>query len=68
MRILVDRSVVELFAQRGRASMIDRVYPKNNENGPGIALVYTPSPGSTATDAPVVDMAVWSMSNGTIFQ
>lgn len=56
LRLLVDRSALEAFAQLGRAQMAARVYP-NEADSIGMRVFHTGGTGAPA----VVDISVWEM-------
>ena len=61
LRVLVDRSIIEAFAQRGRRSVAFPIYTGGNAT----ALVWRPNNVSgSAPAAPKVSIAVWAMSTG----
>ena len=55
LRVLVDRSLVEAFAQGGRATLAQAVYSPFNQT----ALVYVPA--TPAAPTPTVAVRVWPM-------
>jgi hypothetical protein len=67
LRVLVDRSVVEGFAQGGRATIARMLFPPPGANT--TSLVWRPSAGTSGTDAldflpPKFSVRVWSMRTG----
>jgi hypothetical protein len=65
LRVLVDRSIVEAFAQGGRRSVAFPVYTAGNAT----ALVWRPSAsdgGGTVAAKPKVAISVWAMGTGYI--
>lgn len=59
LRVLVDRSVVEAFAQRGRATWARMVFPNSGQNE--TALLWTQG---ASTLRPVFSVRVWEMGTG----
>ena len=66
LRILLDVSVFEVYAQRGRAHITGRVYPGNPGTSTGIRVGWKPVDAVGEGDAsmPVADMTVWPMRQG----
>ena len=66
LRVLVDRSVVESFAQGGRATRASAVFSTGNAT----SLVYRPPAarraGDTPPAAPVISVRVWAMGTGFV--
>merc|ERR1712094_127770 len=62
LRVLVDRSVIEAFAQRGRVSTTRRVYPSRADSN-GAALFYKAPTSGMQTPSPKVEMTIWEMGN-----
>ena len=61
LRVLVDRSLVEGFAQGGRATSTIPIFSVLN----GTALLWTPGPGGAAgSPPPVLSVRIWSMGTG----
>jgi hypothetical protein len=65
LRVLVDRSLIEAFAQRGRRSVALPIYSEANHT----ALVWRPPAAAgghqvVAVDRPTVSMTVWAMRTG----
>ena len=58
LRVLVDRSAVEAFAQQGRAQVTARAYPVHGGGGVSL-LVDSPA----AAPLPVVSVAAWEMDS-----
>merc|ERR1712050_445168 len=62
LRVLVDRSVIEAFVQRGRVSTTRRVYPSETSSQ-GVGLFFkAPAVGARAS-SPTVHVNVWEMGN-----
>ena len=55
LRVLVDRSVVEAFAEDGLSTLTARVYPASRRSG-GIGLLW-----GGEGEAPRVNLTAWSM-------
>lgn len=67
LRVLVDRSVVEAYAQHGRAQIVSRVYPAYKVTPPeqrSAALFYAAPTGCAS--APIISVAVWAMGRGNM--
>lgn len=62
LRVLVDRSVLEAYAGRGRAHFTGRSYPSAPATSTGIRVGWRPAPGAPA--AAVADVAIWPMQQG----
>jgi hypothetical protein len=60
LRVLVDRSVVEAFAQGGRASGVAAIYETHN----GTSLIWQPSPTYAVT--PTFSVAAWPMATAYV--
>ena len=56
LRILVDRSVVEVFAGHGRVAITDRVFPRPGGDG---LTIY-----STGGEARIVSLNAWKLRSG----
>ena len=59
LRVLADRSVAELFAQKGRTTMSGRAYP-TQDSSTSAALVVE---GDRQTMQPQIDFDVWEMGS-----
>lgn len=57
LRVIVDRSVIEAFAQRGRRQLTTRVYPTRADST-GVSVLYA---GGAGVAAPSIDVAVYAM-------
>eukprot|EP00041_Stephanoeca_diplocostata_P032691 m.1055519 g.1055519 ORF g.1055519 m.1055519 type:complete len:640 (-) comp24192_c1_seq40:3498-5417(-) len=67
LRVLVDGSVLEAYAEGGRAQIVTRVYPTYNTTPPEhrtASLFYRAPVGCYA--APVVSVAVWALERGNM--
>ena len=63
LRVLVDSSVVEAFAQGGRATTAGLVFSRGNQT----ALVWQQSKGETQpAGRPVFSVKIWEMSSAWI--
>ena len=73
LRVLVDYSVVEAFAMKGRGSMTRRVYPKQFNESIGATLVYNVPSRDDLGEAwaaqlqpPIVTISAWKMNSGYV--
>jgi sucrose-6-phosphate hydrolase SacC (GH32 family) len=63
LRVLVDRSVVEAYAQNGTATLAQATYLTTNQT----ALIWRPGAGQAAAKAkPVFSVRVWAMQTGHV--
>ena len=69
LRVLVDRSLVEAYAQGGRATLARAAYLETT----GVAAIWQPPPQQpqslhalTAAAAPVFSMRVWAMGTAHV--
>ena len=66
LRILLDVSVFEVYAQRGRAHITGRMYPGSPDSSTGIRIGWRPAYaiGEGVASMPVADITVWPMRQG----
>ncbi|CAN4080838.1 unnamed protein product [Withania somnifera] len=62
MRLLVDHSVVESFAQGGRTVITSRIYPTKAVHGAARLFVFSNATGSTVT----ASIKIWSLTAADI--
>ena len=60
LRVFVDKSVIEAFAEGGSSTVTGRVYPAG-VGSTGISLFW-----SGEGDSPQVDLSVWGMGNAMV--
>ena len=62
LRVLVDRSVVEAYAQRGRAHIANRAYPSEPSTSTGVRIGWRPVADVPSTA--MADLSIWPMQQG----
>ena len=66
LRVLVDSSVIEAYAMRGRAHFNTRAYPQNHATSNVVGLGWVPATAAAAAMPAAVavaaDVRVWSMA------
>lgn len=62
MRLLVDHSIVESFAQGGRTVITSRIYPTKAVNGAARFFVFNNATGATVT----ASLKIWSLESANI--
>merc|ERR1712083_1018692 len=62
LRVLVDRSIIESFAQDGRATHSQAIYVSTNKT----ALVWRPNSNGSGSHVPQLSIRIWSMKTGFV--